>query len=161
MIVIDGRTCDKSVSDFANLEEILKMILNSEEMKDRVITDVLVNGEAFSEIYPHQAEDMDSGSFSSVEVRSVPAGQMALSISAEMEKVATMMAGASREVARLFRDAGDFLQMVGHLRILRGIEQRDDVDMAENRMNVIVEVVGDSAGEEAERFDSLGVCELF
>ena len=51
--------------------------------------------------------------------------------------------------------------MVGHLRILRGIEQRDDVDMAENRMNVIVEVVGDSAGEEAERFDSLGVCELF
>ena len=107
MIVIDGRTCDKSVSDFANLEEILKMILNSEEMKDRVITDVLVNGEAFSEIYPHQAEDMDSGSFSSVEVRSVPAGQMALSISAEMEKVATMMAGASREVARLFRDAAD------------------------------------------------------
>ena len=107
MIVVDGRACDRPVSDFANLEEILKMILDSEEMKDRVITDVLVNGEPFSEIYPHQAEDMDSASFESVEVRSVPASQMATDIAGEMEKVARMMAEASREVARLFREASD------------------------------------------------------
>lgn len=107
MIVVDGRTCDMSVSGFANLEEILTAIMASDEMKDRVITDVLVNGAAFSEIYPHQAEDMDSASITSVEIRSVPSAQMAASIAAEMEKVARMMAGAAREIARLFREASD------------------------------------------------------
>lgn len=107
MIVVDGRTCDKPVADFANLEEILKMVMDTEGMEDRVVTDVLVNGEPFSEIYPHQAEDMDSASITSVEVRSVPSAEMAVAIAAEMEKVARMMAGASREVARLFREASD------------------------------------------------------
>lgn len=107
MIIIDGRTSDKSISDFANLEEILAAIMNSEEMADRVITDILVNNAPFSEIYPHQAEDMGSDTITSVEVRSKGAAEMALSISAEMEKVARMMAGASREIARLFREASD------------------------------------------------------
>lgn len=107
MIVVDGRTCDKAIADFANLEELLTMIRDSEEMQDRVITDVLVNGAAFSEIYPHQAEDMDTASISSVEIRSVTSLQMAVSIASEMEKVARMMAGAAREVARLFREASD------------------------------------------------------
>ena len=76
-------------------------------MHDRVVTDVLVNNEAFSEIYPHQAEDMSCDEITSLEVRSVPATQMAVEISAEMEKVARMMASGAKNVARLFREAAD------------------------------------------------------
>lgn len=76
-------------------------------MENRVVTDVLVNNESFSEIYPHQAEDIGSESIDSVEVRSMAVGEMAVNIAREMYKVAQMMANASRHVARMFRQAED------------------------------------------------------
>jgi len=107
MIIIDGSQSEKSISAFANLEELLKDLMQEEKMANRVVTDVLVNNEAFSEIYPHQAEDIACSEISSLEVRSVPVGEMAVDISAEMGKVAQMMAHGAREVARLFRAASD------------------------------------------------------
>ena len=107
MIIIDGSQSEKSISAFANLEELLKDLMQEEKMADRVVTDVLVNNEAFSEIYPHQAEDIACSEISSIEVRSVPMAEMAVDMSAEMGKVAQMMAHGSREVARLFRAASD------------------------------------------------------
>ena len=58
MIIIDGNKSAKSISTFENLEQALTSIMREEEMEGRVITDVLVNEAAFSEIYPHQAEDI-------------------------------------------------------------------------------------------------------
>ncbi len=107
MIIIDGRQSEMQVSNFTNLEEILVNVLENDGMEQRVITDVLVNEEQFSEIYPHQAEDIGSEFIESVEVRSVPLGEMAVSISLEMYKVTQMMGSASKEVARLFRQAED------------------------------------------------------
>ncbi len=107
MIIIDGRQSEMQVSNFTNLEEILVNVLEKDGMEQRVITDVLVNEEQFSEIYPHQAEDIGSEFIESVEVRSVPLGEMAVSISLEMYKVTQMMGSASKEVARLFRQAED------------------------------------------------------
>ena len=107
MIIIDGCKSTQDISKFANLEEALAAVMQEEVMQDRVVTDVLVNNEAFSEIYPHQAEDMSCDEITSLEVRSVPATQMAVEISAEMEKVARMMASGAKNVARLFRDAAD------------------------------------------------------
>ena len=107
MIIVDGCKSDKESSSFANLEEILATVMQDEKMDDRVVTDVFVNNEIFSEIYPHQAEDMSCDAISSVEVRSVPAAELAVDMSAEMGKVARMMGSGARNVARLFRDASD------------------------------------------------------
>ena len=107
MIIVDGCKSDKEISSFANLEEILATVTQDDKMDDRVVTDVFVNNEIFSEIYPHQAEDMSCDAISSVEVRSVPAAELAVDMSAEMGKVARMMGSGARNVARLFRDASD------------------------------------------------------
>lgn len=107
MIVIDGRQSEMLVGNFANLEEILVNVMSNEVMENRVVTDVLVNDESFSEIYPHQAEDIGSEFIKSVEVRSVPVGEMAVNIAREMYKVAQIMANGSKQVSRLFRQAED------------------------------------------------------
>ena len=107
MIIIDGAQSEKSITAFANLEELLKDVIQDDKMVNRVVTDVLVNNEAFSEIYPHQAEDIACTDISSIEVRSVPVAEMAVEMSAEMGKVAQMMGHGAREVARLFRAASD------------------------------------------------------
>ncbi|MBR4742357.1 MAG: hypothetical protein IK079_05625, partial [Desulfovibrio sp.] len=91
-----------------------------------------VNNEIFSEIYPHQAEDLSSENINKIEIRSVPATQMALDIAGEMKKVAAMMESGGKNVARLFREGKDsdalellqdlldvvrdFVAMVGDLR---------------------------------------------
>jgi hypothetical protein len=132
MIIIDGRQSNMEIGNFANLEEILVGVMSDGEMESRIVTDVLVNEEAFSEIYPHQAEDIDSASIESVEVRSVAVGEMAVNIAREMYKVAQIMGNGARQVALLFRRADDaealdmlqdlldvtrdFMSMVGVLR---------------------------------------------
>lgn len=132
MIIIDGQKTDKSIAMFANLEEILTNVMQDKNMEDRIITDVYVNNEIFSEIYPHQAEDLASDSIESLEIRSVPSTQMALDIAGEMYKVTLMMESGGKNVARLFHEGKDsdalellqdlldvvrdFLAMVGDLR---------------------------------------------
>ena len=85
MIIVDGCKSDKEISSFANLEEILATVMQDEKLDDRVVTDVFVYNVIFSEIYPHQAEDMSCDAISSVEVRSVPAAELAVDMSAENE----------------------------------------------------------------------------
>ena len=60
MIIIDGQQSDVRISNFDNLEDILVKIMEDGGIENRVVTDVLVNNENFSEIYPHQAEDMET-----------------------------------------------------------------------------------------------------
>lgn len=132
MIIVDGQQITRNIANFANLEEILTDLLSDASLENRVITDVFVNNEIFSEIYPHQAEDLASDGIEKVEIRSVPASQMAIDISAEMSKVTLMMESGGRNVARLFKEGKDsdalellqdlldvvrdFLAMVGDLR---------------------------------------------
>ncbi len=107
MIIIDGRQSSMSISNYANLEEIL-VSATADIVKDqRIVTDVLVNEELFSEIYPHQAEDIDRQDIRSVEIRSVPFKEMALDVTEELFKVTRMMRDGSRQVAQLFRQADD------------------------------------------------------
>jgi hypothetical protein len=141
MIVVDGYKSGKEISNFVNLEEVLTHVMEDERMENRVVTDVFVNNESFSEIYPHQAEDITCDSISSVEVRSVPATDMAVDMAAEMGKVALMLGSGAGHVARLFREASnadalellqdmldvtrDFMSMLGVLRanFAEGIDQ--------------------------------------
>jgi hypothetical protein len=132
MISVDGRETGMEIKQFQNLEEILLKILNDGELEGRVVTDVFVNHESFSEIYPHQAEDIEASEIESVEVKSIPRVQMAYEITQELDKVIRLMDHGAKRVAELFRQAEDaeglevyqdlldvirdFLGMVGVLR---------------------------------------------
>ena len=132
MIIIDGCRSEQHISNFANLEEVLANVMDDEKMDGRIVTDVFVNNESFSEIYPHQAEDMTCDSITSVEVRSQPAATLAVEMAGELGKVARMLESGAHNVARLFREAQDadalellqdeldvtrdFMGMVTHLR---------------------------------------------
>ncbi|MDR0826282.1 MAG: hypothetical protein LBN33_00150 [Desulfovibrio sp.] len=105
MIVIDGQESALSLSNYANLEELLVKVIEEEGLGDRIVTDVLVDDEAFSELYPHQAEDIESDGFSRVEIRTVSADQMAGDIVEELPKVINIMAVGSRRAAELLREA--------------------------------------------------------
>lgn len=132
MITIDGANTNLRIENFANLEEILVRASSDSRLDNRIVTDVLLNDEVFSELYPHQAEDIAADAISSVEIRSVPFGEMALNIAGELYKVNEIMSNGSRQVARLFREGEndealelfqdlldvtrDFISMVGVLR---------------------------------------------
>lgn len=132
MIIVDGQRSPLEVGQFANLEQIIEKVMEDRRMHSRVVTDVLVNDETFSEIYPHQAEDMETEHISRVEFISVPAREMAGHMAGELSKVVELMRQAGRQIADLFRQADDaqalelytdlldvnrdFLSMVGVLR---------------------------------------------
>lgn len=146
MIVIDGRQTDLSVNNFANLEELLVKVMEDGALDNRVVTDVLVNNETFSEVYPHQAEDIGASDISRVEIVSVPVSEMAVSITRELYKVVNLMFEGARHVADLFRQADDgealelfqdlldvtrnFLGMVGVLRDEFSAEEHEVINNA-------------------------------
>ena len=71
------------------------------------VTDVLLDGELFSEIYPHQAEDVDLSGIERIEIKSVSTQQMSEDIIVELSKVIQLMHKGSTLVAELFRQAED------------------------------------------------------
>jgi hypothetical protein len=107
MIVIDGQQTNMNMNNFDNLEELLVGVMNDHYLENRVVTDVLVNQESFSEIYPHQAEDMDMEEVNRVEIKTVQSSQMGVNIANELSKVIELMKEGGRRVADLFRQAED------------------------------------------------------
>jgi hypothetical protein len=107
MIVIDGKQTGLEINNFTNLEELLVTVVEDGYMQNRMVTDVYVNKESFSEIYPHQAEDIPTGEIDSVEIVSVPVPEMAVNITRELYKVVRLMSEGGRSVADLFRQADD------------------------------------------------------
>ncbi|EFI35467.1 conserved hypothetical protein [Desulfonatronospira thiodismutans ASO3-1] len=103
MIIIDGHQTDFNVSNFNNLEDLLVKVIKDRDLGERVVTDVLVNEESFSEIYPHQAEDVDTSDIEKVEIRTMDSITMAMNITRELYKVVTLMSKGGSEVAELFR----------------------------------------------------------
>ncbi len=107
MIVVDGRETGINIQNYGNLEELLLKVVEDGRLEGRVVTDVWVNKEAFSEIYPHQAEDIETSEIESVEIKTVAVSEMAVSITLELYKVVTLMDQGARRVADLFRQADD------------------------------------------------------
>lgn len=102
------------MANFANLEEVLTTIVVEEKLDERIVTDVLVNQEAFSELYPHQAEDIPTDDISHLELRTISVDEMANDVVAELPKVVDIMAKGSRRVAELLRqaDLGEALEVM-------------------------------------------------
>lgn len=107
MIIIDGNKTDMQINNFSNLEEILLYAANDSRLENRIVTDVLLNDELFSELYPHQAEDIPTNEITSVEIRSIPFGEMAYNITVELLKVSNFIAAGSKKVAQHFRKGED------------------------------------------------------
>ena len=107
MIIIDGRQAGVNIDSFANLEEILVQTYTECSSERRIVTDVLLNNEPFSEIYPHQAEDIERNEIKHVEIRTVSIDEMAISITDELFKVTRMLSDGSRKIATLFRQGDD------------------------------------------------------
>ena len=107
MIIIDGNKTDMQIKNFSNLEEILLYAASDSRLENRIVTDVLLNDELFSELYPHQAEDIPTNEINSVEIRSIPFGEMAYNITEELLKVSNFIATGSKEVAQHFRRGED------------------------------------------------------
>ena len=158
MIVIDGRNTDINLRNFANLEEVLVKMMAEPEMEDRVVTDVLVDDEAFSEIYPHQAEDISTDEVSKLEIISRPVEEMAADITTELYKVIALMRTGSKQVSDLFRRAEDsdalemyqdllevtrnFLGMINCLRSQFSMSDNTEFDAAvEDMSNLFTEMV--------------------
>lgn len=144
MIVIDGTKTEFDIRSFDNLEQIFDKVLESGHLKDRIVTDVKVNDEPFSEIYPNQSEDIETSEIDSLEIVSTSAIEMASSITLELYKVVNIMAGGGKQVAELFRQADDaealelyqdlldvvrdFLGMVGSLRDQFSVKHNADFE---------------------------------
>lgn len=159
MIIIDGRQTEMKLNSFANLEEVLVKALQEPSLENRIVTDVKVNQENFSEIYPHQAEDIDCHSIESVEIISMDIDDMVLNIMEELNKVVRIMNTGSNQVAKLFRQAEDtealelfqdlldvtrnFLSMIGLLRSEYSIPESEK--FTEN-----VEIISNLFGEMTE-----------
>jgi hypothetical protein len=105
MIVIDGRESALSLSNFTNLEEVLIKLMEEEHLESRIVTDVLVDDAPFSELYPHQAEDIESQTFSRLELRTASLEEMAVDVASELPKVISIMADGGRKVAELLRQS--------------------------------------------------------
>ena len=132
MIVIDGQQKDVAVSSYENLEEVFNHVVEAGMLEDRVVTDVYLNEEPFTEIYPHQSGDIASSEVQSLEIRTVSVKEMAVDITRELYKVINIMGEGGDRVADLFRQADDaealdsyqdlldvardFIQMIGLLR---------------------------------------------
>jgi hypothetical protein len=107
MLLIDGQKSELDFANFANLDQIFIKLMEDGVLHDRVVTDVFVNDSPFSEIYPHQAEDIDASELKTVEIRTMPVGEIAVEITRELYKVVTLMGEGAARVAELFRQADD------------------------------------------------------
>lgn len=103
MIVIDGRQSELTLSNYANLEEVLTKLIEEEQLDQRIVTDVLVNDEPFSELYPHQAEDIETDEIERLELCTVSVERMASDMIGELPKVVNIMSTGGRSVAALLR----------------------------------------------------------
>ena len=165
MILIDGQNTNINLRNFANLEEVLVKMLAEPALGDRVVTDVLVDDESFSEIYPHQAEDISTEDVSKLEIISCSMDKMASDITGELYKVVRLMSEGSRQVSDLFRRADDaealemyqdllevirnFLGMIGILRNQFSLSGHDEFNAAVSEMSdLFTEMVSSMENED-------------
>ncbi|SHN70455.1 hypothetical protein [Desulfovibrio litoralis] len=105
MIVIDGCQSNICIENFSNLEEILVKVMEDEALSKRIVTDVIVNDEAFSEIYPHQAEDFETNEIKRIELKTVSQLDFAGDVTTELFKIISILQSGSIKIAQDLRAA--------------------------------------------------------
>ena len=153
MIIIDGKQYDIGPHNFENLEQVFTKVVADGHLEDRIVTDVKVNEEPFTEIYPHQAEDIALSDVESIEIVTMGTNAMAVEITLELYKVVNLMSEGGKRVAALFRQADDaealetyqdlidvirnFLNMVGVLRDEYSLKDYPDYTNGAEELNTM------------------------
>lgn len=153
MIIIDGKQYDIEAQNFENLEQVFSKVVADGHLEDRIVTDVRVNEEPFTEIYPHQSEDISMSEVESVEIVTMATEDMAVEITLELYKVVNLMSEGGKRVAELFRQADDaealetyqdlidvirnFLNMIGVLRDEYSLKDYQDYVSSAEEMNTM------------------------
>ncbi|GAB7024393.1 hypothetical protein [Salidesulfovibrio brasiliensis] len=107
MIVIDGQPYELENQNFDNLEQVFSKVVEDGRLDNRVVTDVYLNEEPYSEIYPNQSEDIEMSDVETIEIKTVPFDSMAVEITRELYKVVNLMAKGAEGVSEQFRRADD------------------------------------------------------
>ncbi|QGY40864.1 hypothetical protein GM415_12240 [Pseudodesulfovibrio cashew] len=151
MILIDGKKYDIGSQNFENLEQVFAKVVEDGHLEDRIVTDVRINEEPFTEIYPHQSEDIEMSEVESIEIITMGTSDMAVEITLELYKVVNIMAEGGKRVAELFRQADDaealetyqdllevirnFLRMIGVLRDEYSLKDHKDYERSAEELN--------------------------
>jgi len=158
MIVIDGKQYDFGAQNLENLEQVFTRVVEDGYLENRIVTDVKINEEPFTEIYPHQSEDIEMAEVESVEIITMATDDMAVEITLELYKVVNIMAEGGKHVAELFRQADDaealetyqdllevirnFLRMVGVLRDEYSLKDHAEYDNNAQELNDMFSEMG-------------------
>ncbi|WP_018125570.1 hypothetical protein [Desulfovibrio oxyclinae] len=159
MLVIDGQKYDLGNHNMDNLEQVFTKVVEEGRLDDRVVTDVYLNEEPFSEIYPNQSEDIELSEVQSIEIKTVPFDTMAVEITRELYKVVNIMAKGAEGVSDLFRRADDaealesyqdlldvtrhFLNMVSMLRDEYSLKENPEYNGASELMSELFTEMSD------------------
>lgn len=164
MIVIDGRESSLTLSNYSNLAEVLVTLMEEEGLEERIVTDVLVDDQAFSELYPHHAEDIEADSFERLELRTVSLEQMASDVAGELHKVVGILGQGASRVSALLRQSeiaeglevlqdivGVTREMLGTIQVLRnqysiGISQ--DIEKLKDSLGDLLGEINEVLGNE-------------
>jgi len=158
MIIIDGKQYDIGSQNLENLEQVFNKVVEDGHLEDRIVTDVKVNEEPFTEIYPHQAEDIEMSEVETVEIVTMTTDDMAVEITLELYKVVNIMAEGCKRVTELFRQADDaealetyqdlidvmrnFLNMIGVLRDQYSLDDHPDFLNSAEELNTLFSEMG-------------------
>lgn len=107
MIYINDEKSALDITQFSNLEEVIEAVNESCASANQIITAVILNGELFQELYPHQAEDIEIGEIQKVEFTAMDNTQMALEIVTELYKVTEQIRLGSLQASQSLRSGDD------------------------------------------------------
>ena len=153
MLIIDGKQYDIGSKNFENLEQVFNKVVEDGHLEDRVVTDVKVNEEPFTEIYPHQAEDIEMAEIQSVEILTMATSDMAVEITLELYKVVNLMSEGGKRVLNcsvrrmmpkllkpiriLSTSFANFLNMIGILRDEYSLKDNPEYFSSAEEMNAM------------------------
>ena len=105
-LLIDGQETGM-IGRFGNLEDLLSQIALDQDRHDRIIWDVMVNGENYNEATPHDARGMSIDSIRSLEVGTKDKAEISDDFIRNSGDMFQILTRSAEEIAGLFRKADE------------------------------------------------------
>jgi hypothetical protein len=141
--------------DLINLEEMLRCMMEKEELKGNLITEVKVNGKTYSEAYENQAKEVDLRTIEKVEITTQSREDFALDSIREASNYLDYLERGFGISARLLRSSD--LREKGYDMLARSIEAFQAFKSYMDQVNDLLKSESGESGEGVlwERFDQL------
>lgn len=105
-LLIDGQEAG-IIGRFGNLEDLLSQIALDQDRNDRIIWDVIVNGENYNETTPHDARDVMIDSIQSLEVGTKDKSEISDDFIRNSGAMFQILVRSAKEISGLFRKADE------------------------------------------------------